>query len=63
MQLMKKLVLKLTSTEKSKIEELEEELAKICKENPHCENCPFDENKNGLCIRKQFFSGLKNYLD
>jgi adenine-specific DNA glycosylase len=63
MQLMKKLVLKLTSTEKSKIEELEEELAKICKENPRCENCPFDENNNGLCIKKQFFSGLKNYLD
>lgn len=63
MQLMKRIILKLTPAEKSKIEELEKELAKICKENPQCDNCPFDKNNNGLCIKKQFFSALREYID
>lgn len=63
MKLMKKLVLDLTPAEKFKIEELRGELAKICKENPECENCPFDKNNNGLCIQRQFFKILEAYID
>lgn len=63
MKLMKRIVLDLTPAEKFKIEELKEELAKICKENPNCENCPFDKNNNGMCIQRQFFNILKDYID
>lgn len=60
MELMKKVVLKLTPAEKFKIEELKEELEKICKEYS-CENCPFDKNNNGKCIQRQFFNILNEY--
>lgn len=63
MKLMKRLVLDLTPAEKFKIEELKGELEKVCKEYPDCKDCPFDKNHNGMCIQRQFFNILKEYMD
>lgn len=65
MELMKKVVLKLTPEEKETIIGLKEILNGYCisSDFPQCVNCPFDRNNNGKCIKAQFFNTLDKLVD
>lgn len=65
MELVEKVALKLTPEEKETIAELKGILTGYCIASnfPQCVNCPFDRNKNGKCIKAQFFSTLDKLID
>lgn len=65
MELMKKVVLKLTPEEKKTILDLQDMLISYCLSGdfPQCVGCPFDRNNNGRCIKAQFFNTLNKLID
>ena len=57
MNLKRETIIQLSVMEKTVLKDLDNTLAEFC-ESEACENCPFDSEENGCCIKANFLSAL-----